>query len=43
MNDFDVDKPLPSVITIKCVENHLSEETSENHNFISLKVYLMAK
>ncbi len=23
MNEFDVDKPLPSVITIKCAENHL--------------------
>ncbi len=23
MNDFDVDKPLPSVIAIKCAENHL--------------------
>jgi hypothetical protein len=23
MNDFDVDKPLPSVISIKCAENHL--------------------
>ncbi len=23
MNDLDVDKPLPSVIAIKCAENHL--------------------
>ncbi len=23
MNDFDVDKPLPSVIVIKCAENHI--------------------
>ena len=23
MNNFDVDKPLPSVIAIKCAENHL--------------------
>ncbi len=23
MNDFDVDKPLPSVFAIKCAENHL--------------------
>jgi hypothetical protein len=23
MNSFDVDKPLPSVIAIKCTENHL--------------------
>ena len=23
MNDFDVEKPLPSVIAIKCAENHL--------------------
>jgi hypothetical protein len=23
INDFDVDKPLPSIIAIKCVENHL--------------------
>ncbi len=23
MNDFDIDKPLPSVIAIKCAQNHL--------------------
>ncbi len=23
MNDFDVDKPLPRIISIKCGENHL--------------------
>ncbi len=37
MNNFDIDKPLPSVIAIKCVENHLYRIGLSLFSFGSLK------
>jgi hypothetical protein len=40
MDDFDVYKPLPSVIAIKCAENHLYRVGLSLFSFESQTIYI---
>jgi hypothetical protein len=43
MNDFDVNKPLPSVIAIKCAENNLNRIKLSLFSFCSYSLRKIEK